>query len=276
MEAVSDTEEEIPLLGGDVTEGIVRVGNTVRRPQQPSSPLVHALLKHLETVGFAGAPRFLGIDDQGREILTYVEGEVAGRPRPPWIADEDRMISVATLVRAYDDAAESFEPPPGSVPPPRPDPPGCPPGPDDPPDLVAHLDLTPENIVFRDGRAVALIDFDFAKPATRLDEVASMMIWWAPLFDPVDRDPLLRDVDVPRRVGLLADAYGLSGEGRRRLIEVTLLRTRRSWHMMKLRAETDGGGWLRMWNAGVGDEIKRRESWLERNSDLLLGALTES
>jgi len=102
---VPDDEAEIPLLGGDVTEGVVRVGNTVRRPLQATSPLVHALLKHLEAVGFDGAPRFLGVDDRGREILSYIPGEVAGRPRPPWIADEDRMISLARLVRAYDDAA---------------------------------------------------------------------------------------------------------------------------------------------------------------------------
>ena len=50
----------------------------MRRPVHGNSPLVHALLKHLEDVGFAGAPRFLGIDSAGREVLTYVAGEVAG------------------------------------------------------------------------------------------------------------------------------------------------------------------------------------------------------
>lgn len=112
-------QAEIPLAGGDVTEGLVRVGNTVRRPVGPHSPLVHALLAHLEAVGFAGAPRFLGIDGSGREVLSYIDGEVAGRPRPAWIADEARLASVGRLVRAYDDAAASFTPapdaPPGTV-----------------------------------------------------------------------------------------------------------------------------------------------------------------
>lgn len=88
-------EPEIALPGGDVTEGVVRVGRTVRRPVGAHSPLVHALLRHLEAAGFHGAPRFLGIDAAGREVLTFVEGEVAGRPRPDWIADEDRLVSVA-------------------------------------------------------------------------------------------------------------------------------------------------------------------------------------
>jgi hypothetical protein len=103
-------QAEVPLAGGDVTDGVVRVGGTVRRPVGPHSPLVHALLAHLESVGFAGAPRFLGIDSTGREVLSYIDGEVAGRPRPPWIADETRLASVGQLVRAYDDAAASFTP----------------------------------------------------------------------------------------------------------------------------------------------------------------------
>ncbi|TMR09056.1 aminoglycoside phosphotransferase family protein, partial [Nonomuraea turkmeniaca] len=99
---------EVPLAGGDVTEGVVRVGDTVRRPVGSNAPLVHALLRHLERIRFPGAPRLLGIDASGREVLTYVTGEVAGRPRPAWLADEARLASVGRLVRAYDDAATSF------------------------------------------------------------------------------------------------------------------------------------------------------------------------
>jgi hypothetical protein len=268
-------QAEIPLAGGDVTEGVVRVGDTVRRPVGPHSPLVHALLAHLASIGFEGAPRFLGIDRAGREVLSYVDGEVAGRPRPPWIADEARLASVGRLVRAYDDAAASFIPPPGALPGAQPtEPPGIPPAPVYPPELIGHVDITPENVVFRDGRAFALIDFDLAKPATRADEMFNAMMWWAPLADPRDADPLLRGVDVPRRARILADAYGLSDADRERVIEVALVRSRRSWHLMKDRAETDGGGWQRMWDEGVGDVIKRREAWLERHAAALTAALT--
>jgi hypothetical protein len=266
---------EIPLPGGDVTEGVVRVGDTVRRPLGPHSPLVHALLTHLQSVGFEGAPRFLGIDRAGREVLSYVEGEVAGRPRPPWIADEGRLASVGRLVRAYDDAAASFIPPPGALPDTQSaGPPGAPPAPLYPPELIGHVDITPENVVFRDGRAYALIDFDLAKPATRVDETFNAMVWWAPLADPRDVDPLLQGVDVPRRARILADAYGLSAVERERVTEVAVMRTRRSWHLMKERAETHGGGWQRMWDEGVGDVIKRREAWLDRHGPALTAALT--
>jgi len=268
-------QAEMPLAGGDVTEGVVRVGDTVRRPLGPHSPLVHALLTHLEAAGFAGAPRFLGIDSAGREVLSYVDGEVAGRPRPPWIADETRLASIGQLVRGYDDAAASFTPPPDGLAAVQvAEIPGLPPAPAYPPELIGHLDFTPENIVFRDGRAYALIDFDLAKPATRAEEMFNAMMWWAPLFDPRDVDPLLGQVDALRRARILADAYGMSGTDRERLLEVAVLRTRRGWHVMKHHAETRGGGWQRMWDEGVGDVIKRREAWLDRNAATLTAALT--
>ena len=266
---------EIPLLGGDVTEGIVRVGDTVRRPLNPNSPLVHALLGHLETAGFTGAPRFLGIDAAGREVLSYVEGEVAGRPRPPWIGDEGRMVSVARLVRACDDAAATFVPPRGISPADGfPEDAGIPTAPPYEPELIGHVDITPENVVFRDASAFAVIDFDLAKPATRADEMFNVMLWWAPLSDPRDVEPLLRGLNVPRRCRMLADAYGMSGTDRARVIEVAITRTRRAWHLMKRRAERDGGGWQRMWAEGVGDVIKRREAWLDTNAATLAAALT--
>jgi hypothetical protein len=268
-------QAEVPLAGGDVTVGVVRVGNTVRRPVGPHSPLVHALLAHLESAGFQGAPRFLGIDGSGREVLSYVDGEVAGRPRPPWIADETRLASVGRLVRAYDDAAASFTPAADVLRGTEPAAPaGIPPAPPYPPELIGHADITPENVVFRDGQAFALIDFDFARPVTRAAEMFNAMMWWAPLSDPRDADPLLRTVNVPLRARILADAYGLSGTDRERIIEAGLLRTRRSWYLMKHRAETLGGGWQRMWDEGVGDVIERRAAWLDRHAATLTAALT--
>jgi hypothetical protein len=217
----------------------------------------------------------LGIDGAGREVLSYIDGEVAGRPRPPWIADETRLASVGRLVRAYDDAAASFTPPPDALPGAKAaEPPGIPPAPAYLPELIGHVDITPENIVFRNGRAYALIDFDLARPATRADEMFNALLWWAPLSDPRDVDPLLRHVDVPRRSRILADAYGLSGTDRERIMEVAMLRTRRSWYLMRQRAETQGGGWQRMWDEGVGEVIKRREAWLDRHAATLTAALT--
>ena len=268
-------EPEVPLHGGDVTEGIVRVGETVRRSVPRNAAYVHALLDHLEAKGFAGAPRYLGVDSAGREVLGFLEGETAGRPHPGWVADEDRLVSVARLVRAYDDATLDFVPPADVHPEPGPtEPPGLPPEPEGASEIVAHLDLTPENVVFREGRAYGLIDFDMARPATRVDELYNAMLWWAPLNEPDDVAPALRRVDPFRRCRLIADAYGMTAADRARLVEVAMLRTRRSWHLMKNRAEVEGGGWQRMWDEGVGAVIRRREAWLERHAAQIEAALT--
>ena len=267
-------EPEIPLTGGDVTDGLVRAGDTVRRTLSRNAPFVRALLDHLEAKGFAGAPRYLGVDSAGREVLTFIAGEVAGRPHPDWIAEESRLVSIGRLVRAYDDATLDFKAPEGVAPSPGPaDPSGLPPAPDYEPEIIGHLDITPENVVFREGTAYALIDFDLARPATRADELYNAMLWWGPLNEPQDVAPALRCVDVPRRCRILADAYGMTERDRGRLVEVAVLRTRRTWFLMKHRAEVDGGGWQRMWDEGVGDIIRRREAWLETNGAAIESAL---
>ena len=87
-------EEEIQLSGGNLG-GAVRVGDTVRRRAGAWTPAVAELLRHLEAKGFSGAPRFLGIDTKGREMLSFLEGETVGdaRPWPSWVYDETTLTS---------------------------------------------------------------------------------------------------------------------------------------------------------------------------------------
>ena len=263
---------EVPLRGGDVTDGIVRVGDTVRRPQGLHSPLVHRVLRHLELSGFRGAPRFLGFDEEGREVLEFIRGEVATRPWPAWVADPDRAISVAVLLRALDDAMVGWGLPGNDIVPEL-SPIGIPVsiGPD--PTFVGHRDVTPENVVFQDGLAVALIDFDMLKPSSRVDEVCNLLLWWAPLMPPDDREAALRDEDAMARAALLVDAYGLAWHERSQIVEVALNSADRTWYLMQARASRFGGGWQRMWDQGVGDRIIRRRSWMAENRDVLHAAV---
>jgi hypothetical protein len=253
---------EVPLLGGDVTEGVVRVGETVRRPPGPHSAAVRAYLEHLERVGFDGAPRFLGIDARGRDVLSFVPGENAGRPLHAWARDEAVLLAIARLQRNLHDRSAGFALPAGVAWPE----PACIQGVApayDVADVVGHNDMTPENLIFVDRRLTGVVDFDLAGPTTRLLDIVTTLLWCAPLRAPADRDPLLRDADSVRRARLFADAYGLAPAERARLPEVAARRYARSWHVMRYNAERRGGGWRRMWDDGVGDVILRGQAWFE-------------
>src|SRR5437868_4972842 len=102
---------EILLPAGDVTEGVVRIGETVRRPHQHTSEGVAAYLRHLEAAGFDGAPRYLGQDAQGRDVLTFIDGDVPGDPVEPWAAQDELLPSVGALLRRLHDASEGWRPP---------------------------------------------------------------------------------------------------------------------------------------------------------------------
>lgn len=265
-------EQETPLEGGETTDGVVRVGDTVRRPVGEHSPTVHLVLRHLASVGFDGAPRLLGVDRHDREILTFIEGEVAGHPWPSWVADLDRGRSVARLLRRLDDALIPLGLPVGVTAGPRPVGSPEPVGPA--PSFLGHRDVTPENTVFRGGCAVALIDFDLVRPSSRVDEVANLLLWWAGWTAPQDRDPVFAGIDVAAHARALVAAYGLDREDRAWLVPASISTAQRSWFSMRDRARRLGGGWARMWDEGVGDVIRRREQWLRSEALELSGALT--
>lgn len=270
---------EVDLPKGDVTEGVVRVGTTVRRPHQPQSVAVAGYLDHLERAGFDGSPRYLGRDGRGRDVLTFLPGDVPGDPVEAWAADEDLLASVAVLLRRLHQAsrgyraAHRFAAPPGSVW--RRDLVPVDVLLDDPvPELVSHCDVTPQNVVVRDARAVGLIDFDLAGPTTTLLDAYNTAMHWVPLRPPEDVWHTWHGVDQLRRLRIFADAYGLSAAERSMLPDLGIAHANRSWHRMRASAEHLGGGWARMWAEGVGDAIRRRQAWLAESKDELLAALS--
>jgi aminoglycoside phosphotransferase (APT) family kinase protein len=193
-----EANEEV-LQGGVNT--VVRVGATVRRPAGPWTAAVHALLDHLAVRGFAGAPRAHGFDEQGREVLDFVEGEVLTYPLPDAVLGDDALLSVGRLLREYHEATAGFVAPPDAA---------WSMAPREPAEVLCHGDFAPHNLVFRDGRAAAVIDFDTAHPGPRVWDLG----WTACCFG------LFPDEDAGarvRRVVLLADGYGLGAGDREAL-----------------------------------------------------------
>jgi hypothetical protein len=205
-------EVEQRLEGGIANAGrVVRVGPHVLRPSGPHSASVHAFLRAVREAGFEGAPSPVGIDEDGRERLVFVDGDVPVPPYPAWSQSDAAMASVARLLRGLHDAARGFDPRGRTWNDALADPAGG--------TLVGHNDVEPSNVVFRDGVAVALLDFEFAAPGRPVYDLAHLARLWVPIDDDVDRARLgWRPADRPARLRLVADAYGLDGDGRAELL----------------------------------------------------------
>lgn len=202
-----DTHEQ-ELAGGNVSS-VVRVGDFVHRPVNSWSLAVHELLLHLESSGFDGAPRFRGFDSKGREILSFIKGEVGNDPLKPYMWSEAVLIEMAYLLRRYHDSTVDFAkrqsldnwqivyPEPHY------------------PEVICHNDVAPYNTVFVGERPVALIDFDTAGPGPRIWDIAYALYRFVPLsrFNPdhegelVPYDSRLHREERAARIRLFCEAY---------------------------------------------------------------------
>ncbi|MFA5891923.1 MAG: phosphotransferase [Actinomycetota bacterium] len=259
---------EIQLPQGRVNAGVVRVGDTVRRPTGPWTPTIHAYLDHLERRGFAGAPRVLGTDEEGREILTFIEGEVPhdadwnpGMPNlwPEHLRGGETLRAAGAMLRALHNASAGFVPI---------DPVwrehGTPMRPDE---IVTHGDVGQHNTVYRDGMAVAFIDWDGAMPNLPILEFGKAA--WS--FVPLGEDRVNRNGGWPtaeemvERLVVFCRAYG---ETRRSVIRWALQHSRQR-----------GVEKLRYWKLNAAeaaealDVIARDLRWFSEHEDTITRAL---
>ena len=181
------SDAEVPLPGGNVG-GAVRVGDTVRRPTGPWTSAVHALLTHAGE-RMPHVPGVLGFDDLGREVLTFLPGEVVDFERE--VLTDAQLVALVAWTRRFHAAVADF----------RHDGPWrFVPGAD--PTLIGHNDIAPYNVCFDGDDLTGVFDWDFAGPSSPLDELA--FIAWNCV-------PLTRDVGVAEsahRLELIASTYG--------------------------------------------------------------------
>jgi hypothetical protein len=235
-------------LPGGYINTVVRVGDTVRRPLSARADFVHRLLGFFERHGWAGAPRFRGVDRQGREVLTFLDGHVAWRPdQPAAVGSDDSLIRVAELVREFHDLTA-----------------GTPLAGDD--EVVCHNDLSPKNTVYRDLgaglRPVAFIDWDIAAPGARIHDVAHVCWQYLGL------GPSVTDVaEAGRRIRLIADAYGLSD--RAQLIETIMWWQERCWRGIETAAARGDQAMVRLRDSGASAAVRADLRWVEGHCEQL-------
>lgn len=203
---MSNHENEEMLTGGNVSN-VYRSGDTVRRELKPESPKIHKLLKHLENKGFSYAPKFLGIDEKGREILSFIEGEAGNDPLKEYMWSDDVLKDIAKMLRLYHDAVSDFplsddwkpiDNTPHKV------------------EVLCHNDFARYNIIFNHGRPIGIIDFDVSGPGPRLWDIAYTLYTCVPLSrfylsetgEEVYYKSLQHANRIKQRVRLFFESYG--------------------------------------------------------------------
>jgi hypothetical protein len=245
----------------------VRVGPHVLRPSNPNTSSIHAFLRAVRDAGFEGASFPVGIDEDGRERLLFVDGEVPLTPYPDWSQSDTALASVARLLRGLHDAARGFDPQGYTWDDSLADPEGG--------TLLCHNDVEPSNVVFRDGIAVALIDFEFAAPGRPVYDVAHLARLWVPIDDDVDQARFgWRPDDRPARLRLVADAYGLEGDGRAELLTAMKDAIDRVEAAVRGSVVAGNPNSIAMWNRTGGSErYDRRRRWWTEHHDQFAAAL---
>jgi Phosphotransferase enzyme family len=257
---------EEPLAGGMGNRGeVLRVGDTVRRPLGNHSPAVSLLLEHLAAEDFS-APVPTGRDEDGRETFEWINGDVAVPPYPAWSLTEDALASVGRLLRRYHDAVSSFAPPlhlawsdeladpcGGSI--------------------VCHNDVCPENVVFRNGEALALLDFDLAATGRPVWDLANTARMWIPLRPP-ELAGERAHLDPFHRLAVLAAGYGLDRVEHRSLVDAIVVSKQLGTRFVERRVRAGEPAFVEAWEqrgGKAGDD--RLMAWLKQNREAFLQAL---
>jgi Phosphotransferase enzyme family len=256
------------LPGGVANAGeVIRQGDSVLRPSNPNSTSIHKFLTALRGTGFEGASLPVEIQSDGRERLKFIEGDVPIPPYPEWAQSNDALASVAllllefhrasALVAAYlqtwsDELADASGGP-----------------------IVCHNDVCMENVVFRNGVAVGLLDFDFAAPGRPLYDLAQFARMCVPIDDDMSAERLGWNItDNPARLRLVTDAYGLAAEVRQDLIECLDRSMNRGEDFVRRRVAAGDPNFIRMLEEMGGIErYERRRAWWESRRGEFVAAL---
>jgi hypothetical protein len=246
---------------------VFRLGDTVLRPRGPHDGAVRALLGGLARTTFS-APVPLGSGPDGTLSFSWIEGDVAVPPFPAWAMTDDALAGAVRLLRAYHDVAASLELPVGlDWSDEMADPHGGP--------IICHNDVCPENVVYRGGCAVALLDFDFAAPGRPLWDLAQMTKMWAPLR-PRDRAVTgMAELDPFHRLGVIARAYGLARADHEEFVEALIECRRVGIEFVRGRLRAGEPAFVEAWALRGGEAALELDLvWVIERSDALLAALS--
>lgn len=233
--------------------GIERVGDTVRRPAGPWTGSVHHLLRHVREQGFDLAPEPIGVDSEGREILTWIDGRDQGWPFIPEIESTDGAEHLGALATRLRSALAEYP---------------CPPnatwqfasGATTAGQAMQHGDLGPWNLLWgHDGQVTGVLDWDFAQPGDPWYDTGHLAWFTVPLMD--DERARARGFAAPpdRQARLDAFAAG-AGLTRARVLEIAL-GAQAEYERRLIARGQNGGPWALYYEKGLHENAASDRTW---------------
>jgi len=257
-------EPEIELVGQGRMNRVGRVGDTIRRSRGPWSDTTAALLAHLERRGFSAAPRHLGVDDQGRDVLSVLPGTPVAA-----LHGDGQLEEVGHLRRDLHQATAGFIPPVGCLWRTSLSTAGT-------GTQVIHRDVAPWNLLEVDGHLTGLVDWDLAGPGRPVEDLAYTAWHFVPLHGELMGDGTTgpAESDRPRRLRVLCDAYGLAAAARVGFMgEVAGMQVRQA-ASVRVDAQHGDPAAQQLWGNGRFTEATARAlDWLRVHRDDLQSAL---
>ena len=241
-------------------------GDRVLRPRRAGTATVHSFLRHLRANGVTSVPEPVGVE-RTTEVLRYIEGDTA---RLAWEHQKtlDGVRSAARLLRTIHDASRDWRPPADAVWESSTSNVDI-----DADDLVyCHGDPGPWNFIWRDGNAVALIDWDLLYPGSRLDDIAYALHWFAPMRSDELALTWHHFPGVPdrraRATALLEEYGGLPRH--LDLVEVVGARIRKTQEQIRRQAELGHEPHATWLTQGMIDQWEADMTWARAHRDLFV------
>ena len=232
-------KQEIPFDKGESDKHVVKVGKTVRKDTGSNSDRVHSVLKFLTSKGFTLTPIFLGVDEKGREIITYIAGE------PINTDDESIELSKQCMkgLRRFHDILSNSDLR-GTE------------------ETVCHRDFAPWNILSSKGKIVGIVDLDDVCPGKRITDVAYACWTFLNLGDSKIKRSTQEQI---QQIVILLDAYGPIDTSD--FIDELLSEQTRVLQYRKSRVSTARNEEERKLRQEKSEEIVKQIEWVKKNRE---------